>query len=393
MVKTLNSRSIIHQILFVLLLIIVFLFPYSDLLPSVFGIAPTTILILIMGLLWQYFIFRQLKTLKLHRFHIFSLTFIGWTIISVAWSLSTSLTFSTVPKWIRISFLIVAIPTIIDTKKSAQLILVSYILSTQIVATSVIANYVLGNPWSPGRYSAFGLNPNYTGMIVVVSIPLILSFYSRDWNKLELTNPILGLIPLIIGITSVILTGSRGAIVAMLPSIFLILYYVHQKSTNFHKNLKLGVTIITIVATIYILPEMIWSRIASIYTEVVQLSFGNRFEIWVAGLELFTQQPLTGIGFNAFPVAVEPYLGYAVPPESSILGVLYEQGVIGFILFLIIGVSIRNIIYHSLAWFILIISIILLMSVNDWIHLTVLWVLLSVIVVDAFFLTSTTRDA
>jgi O-antigen ligase len=88
------------------------------------------------------------------------------------------------------------------------------------------------------------------------------------------------------------------------------------------------------VAIAYV-PETLFQRLGTTGTEISSLSFGNRFELWRAGLHAFIHKPLVGYGTSGFVRAITPELGaMSRVAHNSLLSVLVEQGIVGLLLYL-----------------------------------------------------------
>jgi O-antigen ligase len=92
-------------------------------------------------------------------------------------------------------------------------------------------------------------------------------------------------------------------------------------------------TLTGVLAAVYV-PENVVERLASTQSDVQSLSFGGRFNLWVAGLHAFTFTPLMGYGTGGFIGAIDPQLGdQSLVAHNSFISVLVEEGIIGLILY------------------------------------------------------------
>jgi O-antigen ligase len=126
------------------------------------------------------------------------------------------------------------------------------------------------------------------------------------------------------------LTGSRGGMIVSMVA----LTFIPLSMTRLTPG-RLAMSIATLglagtLAVVYI-PERIVERLATTTTEVQDLRVGGRFKLWVAGIKVFSVQPIWGAGTSSFKGAIEPYLGDAAQvAHSSYISVLVEEGMIGF---------------------------------------------------------------
>jgi len=93
------------------------------------------------------------------------------------------------------------------------------------------------------------------------------------------------------------------------------------------------------------------SRAKTIATYEEDASAMGRIYLWKAGIRLFMEHPLTGIGVDAFPIAMAEYFPAEGPnwrlrwmwPHNSYIEALTEMGILGLVTFLaLITVSLRD---------------------------------------------------
>ncbi|MBF0102927.1 MAG: O-antigen ligase family protein [Desulfobacterales bacterium] len=172
--------------------------------------------------------------------------------------------------------------------------------------------------------------------------------YSYFYEK----HPLWRLLPflsLIGGVSASILSGSRGAWIAI-PVLFMILLWqvsgtLKGKTTGI---LLLGIMLLVIALNkVEIIDRM---RISLdelfIYTNGdVEGSVGSRFEMWKAALTLFHQHPFWGIGPGAYQAAIwdmiwkgqfDPKIAIWHQPHSQYLSVMVDCGILGLISLLLI---------------------------------------------------------
>lgn len=186
------------------------------------------------------------------------------------------------------------------------------------------------------RAAIEGQNANLYANITGISI-LLLFFLAPRIRRFK--------IPLFYGTVlflsyGMVISSSRGAIVALFLSIFMLLLL--------HRNRLRSATMIVIMALFvgtglalalqkgFIFQPSI-DRIQSVqsYQETTLVS---RFEIWDVGLEMIMDNFIIGVGLDNFPEFFNKYQpGYLDPgrdPHSTYLSIFAETGAIGFLIFL-----------------------------------------------------------
>jgi O-antigen ligase len=69
--------------------------------------------------------------------------------------------------------------------------------------------------------------------------------------------------------------------------------------------------------------------------------FGGRGKLWEAGLEVFPENPVFGYGTGGYKSAITPKLGLAAQvAHNSFLSVLVEQGIVGFLLYMMMFLAV-----------------------------------------------------
>src|SRR5690606_26909451 len=74
-------------------------------------------------------------------------------------------------------------------------------------------------------------------------------------------------------------------------------------------------------------------RFAEIPEQLQSGDLTGRGRIWLAGVALFRDNPIVGVGSGGFAEAVRPYLGEARTAHNAFLNVAAQTGVIGLALF------------------------------------------------------------
>lgn len=184
--------------------------------------------------------------------------------------------------------------------------------------------------WEEGRYSIMGINENDLGLMLAMSVPLIIYLVIR--SKSNAMRTFLW-IQLIACIGSILLTGSRGALIslviaaAMLPLSFRFL--------PASQKLAAGLACIgAAVCSIVFIPAETWSRLLTVSTELTQGTLTHRTLIWSAGLQAFRDHPFLGVGSGAYAATVLSIVNVPYVAHNTFLSVLVELGVVGALIML-----------------------------------------------------------
>ena len=192
--------------------------------------------------------------------------------------------------------------------------------------------------FSQGRFFIYGamFDPNDIAYVLLSLLPLCIFYVVHNEGLLK---KVLAIAAIGASIVLIFLTGSRAGIIGLITLFLLILFTKLGRIKWFYK-----IAFLIIFFTLYFLYEdkinveryMTLTEIESDYN--ISDEFG-RMQIWKRAYQLITENPLTGVGANCFPMA----LGYLrqelfLIPEwqaahNSYIQIITETGLIGFILF------------------------------------------------------------
>lgn len=145
-------------------------------------------------------------------------------------------------------------------------------------------------------------------------------------------------------LVSVSFLQSRAGIGLALLSIILLL----ALGPNLQRKKYLTYLLGTIMLVMLLLPSSLWESIgASFFTEESQprqrfqsIDENIRYQLWRAGLEMWSDNPIAGVGIGQFPAHLNDYLPGLIPgrvgglaSHNMFVRVLSETGIVGFALF------------------------------------------------------------
>lgn len=373
--SNLMSRLTKRHLMVFILSVIIFITPIRNAPIVVLGRFTPIVLISIFLVIWFGTKINNANKIHVSRFNIYCCILSVWAIVSTFWSVNPGASIRESIYLFGYTVLTIGTFDVLHNSDDKKKVVYSYASVCTLLSILVLYNYFTGQYWSPNRYSAFGMNPNRVGFYFVLGIPLIIQIRSDRSRNKNTFSKVIFFAYIILTTVAILATGSRGAIVAAVPSLTLLayLFYTNKEVRSINKYLTTaGLLLILVYA---LLGSGITDRIFSIYTEIRTLSIGNRFVIWAEGFDLWLQQPVTGVGFAAFEAAVEPALGPGSPPESTILGLLYQLGLVGIIIALIALKSISSKLLTDEVAFAFGSTIFLLFTVNDWLEYPTLWIL------------------
>jgi O-antigen ligase len=171
------------------------------------------------------------------------------------------------------------------------------------------------------------------------------------WLVLGSSGPLvkgLALASALAGALLTMYTGSRGGLVGVAVFFLLFLWLRIPNLKRTFKTLMCAAVILTAVLNADKINVERYLTLTSLEEDANFGEFG-RMDIWERGVQLFVDDPLTGVGVDNFPMAIgtmrvaESRVPYWQAPHNAYLQVLTETGVFGMAAFLLlIGTSLRT---------------------------------------------------
>ena len=180
-----------------------------------------------------------------------------------------------------------------------------------------------------GEFSRLGFpyaHPNQIACLFVIALPIL--FYSKFELPRLFVNTIIFLV-----FISVFLTGSRGSMMALIEG-SLLSYIVFRE---YRKDIRASIFIVALIVAFLIVAGLITHReLAAVVLRLKSesfISFKYRYDAWLKGVEYLKMGTIfLGVGTGQFPI----YIDYPGSMHNQFLQLLFENGVTGFGLFLIL---------------------------------------------------------
>lgn len=366
-------------------LIMIFFIPWEGIaaLPG-FGTASRIVGILVAAS-WLFLIIIRGSVRKITPLHVFVFLFFMWNAITILWSSHPEYTIKRITTYVRMAGLILIIWDLYNTQDAIKAGLQAFVLGAFAPVVNIIYNFLMGNMYGFYRFSAAGRDTNTTGFIVAFAIPITVYLVTspattKKAKVLKLAN--FAYIPA--AAFAVALTGTRFAMIMALPSII----YIMIALSRLHFIWRILIFVSLSGSVLYLsslVPEGTVLRLSTADDEIRGGDLNGRIEIWKNGLDLWSRQPILGIGSGAFPRAVVPIYGRIRAMHNSYVSVLVETGLIGFTLFVSILATalykIRSLPrFETVFWVTIFVVWGLGNMVMTWEHTNSTWLLLSLIV-------------
>jgi len=268
-----------------------------------------------------------------HAFHVAALLFVFWAgCVLLAFDLPE------IPAkfWTFVQLLVVVwlIWELAPSRERQLGLLAAYVFGAYFAAFETLMVYRREAGLSR-RFAAGGADPNDLAMTLALALPMAW-FLAMTYRKPLQQWVFRGY--LLIGLVALGLTGSRGGMIASAVGLLIIPLTVTRLSPVRRATAMVLLSASLVVAAVNT-PDTLIQRLASTGTEVEEADLGGRFRIWVAGVNAFAQNPLLGYGTSNFKKAVRPW-GVGQVAHNSFLSVLVEQGLVGFVLYMAMFVTV-----------------------------------------------------
>jgi len=275
-------------------------------------------------------------------------------IFSANFELSLMAFFGKDLKFLAIYFMIVEV---VNCKERLRVVLIAIVASALLIVSDAGVQILRGIDFLRGyswRYltASFSTATGFASWLVVI-IPLFLGLLaaSKGSNK---RYKVLLLILIILLITCLLATYSRGAWLGFIIGIFLMVWYAFKK---IHLKIKLlclfiGAGVLTVFL---ILPQPLRSKVTAIgrinfkssgtvnarVKSILKVEEGSsiliRFKLWKEALKIAKDHPLVGCGLNTYSTVGRGYKSFdggGVYPHNSYLQMAAETGLFGLAAFL-----------------------------------------------------------
>jgi O-antigen ligase len=277
--------------------------------------------------------------------HIFGLLFSLWLLVSnfqasfLGESRNWFLTF------IQLWVLMLLSSNILDTPKKQKTFMWIFAIVGLVTGIISISQGNIGDTISAStRAAGLSGNPNSNGRYLVVAMTFFYYLRSSSKNWLLKTVAMFGIL---VTFVAVFFTLSRTSILLLIAAVILTVLFKLRKNFSVYS--------ITIFLLAFIILISFYEQIIGILNSIIPSitlgtdTVGVRYKLWQAGLRMWQENPIFGVGIGKFTNYL-PIYGYDLNPHywfsqlhNAYISALVETGLIGFILyFALIILTFRN---------------------------------------------------
>ena len=316
--------SFSRKIVFGLLCIITFLVPFEELL-EIPESATGIFLIAAVALTFSVFaVLTGSRPRKLPLPLILLAVFILWCIVSLFWTVDSEQTVQSSVTYVSLLLLTWMILEFVNSQRQISWILHSYLSGCCVSLVMLFVSYIEGRSlFLPAyfRYTGGGLNPN--GLALLLDIAIIITVYlsteaTSKWKKaywMFVSAACIG----------VLLTGSRAGALALVAAVLTILPMARSKTWK-----SVLFPIMAIAFVIWLVPVIVPIELLERLTEGREAgTYILRQAQWDAGIAVWRQAPIVGVGSGAFIKAVSDIGARALVAHNTFVQILTENGIVG----------------------------------------------------------------
>jgi O-antigen ligase len=273
--------------------------------------------------------------------HYWMLSLVGWSAISIFWTLDWDSTVTRAGTYLQLLVVVWLIWELAVTEGQIVGLLQAYVFGALVASIGTIYNFMTGRTaaqlaaaygkvlWETYRYSFAYLNEDDLGLLLALSIPMV--FYLLASRKGLLVG-LLCWLQLGAGFTSILLTASRGAVLAAISALIMFPLTV-SRLPRWQRYVSSVACAGMLAGGGYLVPQSMLSRIFQFgYYEVTAGTLTHRTVLWAAGLEAFRDHAFLGVGAGAYGPAILGAVDIAFPAHNTFLSILVELGVVGALL-------------------------------------------------------------
>jgi O-antigen ligase len=286
------------------------------------------------------------KVRRLLAFHWIVFAYLCWVLLSTFWGVAVAESIERkVNTYLQILVMVWVVWETTPTRNRLASLLQAYVLGAYVAAAATVHNYAAGEviqrtygQKAYGRFAATGFDANDLGMLLALAIPMAWYLASTATSEFQRW---LNRAYLVVATVAILLTGSRGAMLATLVA----LAVVPLTLTHIRTGVKVAGLVFMLLAgaaAVRFVPTTSFQRLATTGTEISEGTMSGRLSIWQAGLKVVPRRALQGYGPAGWFPAVG-FIGTRVRgPHNTYLSILVEEGIVGLLLYLAMFVVILN---------------------------------------------------
>jgi O-antigen ligase len=277
-------------------------------------------------------------------FHKAYFMFVAWSGLTFYWSIDAGSSTTGFLTYAQLLLMVYIIWDLCDTETAIENVLQAYVLGAYIASFSIIIEFLTAPAAKyPEHERLHGVGNEVDGIALIVAIAVPAAWYLAASPTHQQGSPgrrLLNFAYVPVGLFAVVVTGTRGATLALLPAAIFIFWSLRH-ARPWHRVAAVGTLAAAIVVLVVYAPRGPLARIETATTATELGSEGGalsgRWSIWVESSHAFLRRPILGAGLDAHRAAVTEGLNEVrtfkiseKEAHNTYISVLVETGIVGF---------------------------------------------------------------
>jgi len=257
------------------------------------------------------------------------LAFYLWFCCTYLWTIEPQVTLEKMRAYFQEMMIVWLIWEFAESAGDLRALMRAYVAGSWVLAALTVANLASAEAIAAGqiRFSATGQDPNDVARFLDLGFPLAALLLNSE-SRLPGRLLALGYLPL--GLVAVLLTASRGGLLAAIVALAGCALLLGRNYKSHTKGLLTGAVMLPLVAAIlwFAVPHETFARLATIPEQLQGGGLNQRWNIWTAGWHAFVRAPLFGSGAGTFVSAAG--LAPLDTAHNTALSILVAGGLCAF---------------------------------------------------------------
>jgi O-antigen ligase len=266
--------------------------------------------------------------------------FVVWNGLSAIWSVDPAVSIGRFFTFAQLLVLIYILWDTTTTYRDLRTILQAYVFGAWVTVISLLYQYFV---YGPAQYQVRFTIGNFQfddiGLVLTLAVPI--AWYLGTTPQPGRAKYLLSIVNLVAVpgvVVGVLFSGSRAALIAIIPSAIYIIVSLARLTWRW-RIVALAAVGGLLWVFLPLVPTDTLDRIGSTSTDRSQGDLNGRSELWSAAYQTFEQHPITGVGTGAFR---EEWSGKVA--HNVWLRLAAELGLVGLGLFLaLVGIALASV--------------------------------------------------
>lgn len=256
---------------------------------------------------------------------------------SILWTIYYTNTTERLMTYLMMDVLVIMLSVFPFDTKEFKMALWSYTLGCVILSVLLVTTGKMDEGYNyAGRltiniFNSY-LDPNNLAAILLTGI---FTCFSAIWNKSKFSpfSNIFGVVCFVLMVIAVMLTGSRGGIIALVVGIAV---YIYSKSNKKTRPIVILCFLVGIIVAFILAKKLLPAELFNRLFEISEYGSGSgRMAHWVAAVKKILDNPLFGFGAASYFGFFSQVQGGEFAMHNTFLAVLFEIGLVGLVVFMI----------------------------------------------------------